>query len=224
MKKLAILISGSGRNLRAILQAISANTLAMQPVVVMSNRQDAGGLAFAQAANIPICVIEHQNYPNRTAFDAELHRVLSAYAPDVIALAGFMRILTPEFVQKWQGKMLNIHPSLLPKYTGLHTHQRALADRATEHGASIHFVTPELDGGPVILQGKITLTDFYAAHQDKPPELQAQILANLILEKIELNIYPKVLSELAEHKFALKNNQIYAQNGLCLSPKILDFT
>lgn len=153
--RLVVLISGSGTNLQAIIDAIANGTLAAEITLVLSNRPGVAGLARAAAAGIPTSVVNHRDYPDREQFDQAMIAEIDRSAPDTVALAGFMRILTPAFVRHYYGRLLNIHPSLLPRYPGLDTHQRALAAGDREHGCSIHFVTEELDGGPVIAQAPV---------------------------------------------------------------------
>ncbi|MCX4189302.1 phosphoribosylglycinamide formyltransferase [Methylophaga sp. OBS3] len=157
MKKarLVILISGRGSNMQSIIRAIEADELSAEITAVISNRPDAAGLDSAANAGIATQLLDHKQYESREAFDIELARVIDSYQPDFVILAGFMRILTADFVEHFAGKLINIHPSLLPKFKGLHTHQRAIEAGEKEHGASVHFVTAELDDGPVILQAKV---------------------------------------------------------------------
>ncbi|WP_018935055.1 phosphoribosylglycinamide formyltransferase [Thioalkalivibrio sp. ALJ24] len=154
-QRLVVLISGRGSNLRALIEACERGEINARVVGVISNRPDAGGLEFARDHGIPERVLDHRTYAGREPFDAALAEAIEAFEPDLVLLAGFMRILTPGFVEQFTGRLLNIHPSLLPKYRGLDTHARALADGEREHGASVHFVTPELDGGPVIMQARV---------------------------------------------------------------------
>jgi phosphoribosylglycinamide formyltransferase-1 len=158
-----------------------------EPVLVLSNNPDAGGLAKAADMGIPTAVVDHRPYKgNREAFEAELHTALLAASPDIICLAGFMRILTPEFTAKWEGKMLNIHPSILPLFTGLHTHQRALDAGMAVHGCTVHRVTAELDGGPILGQAVIPVRA-----GDTPDDLAARLLP------MEHRLYPAVLRKFA---------------------------
>lgn len=152
---LAILISGRGSNMQAFIAACESGTLAAEVAVVLSNKADAGGLATARAAGVPTLVIDHRAYDSREAFDAAMLEALRPFQPDLVILAGFMRILTPVFIEPFYGKLLNIHPSLLPKYPGLNTHQRAIDAGDREAGVTVHYVTPELDGGPPILQARV---------------------------------------------------------------------
>jgi phosphoribosylglycinamide formyltransferase-1 len=152
---IAVLISGRGSNLQALIDAIAAERLGARVVLVASNRRSAAGLARAEEAGIPTLALDPAAYPDRAAYDAALFREIAAAAPDLIVLAGFMRVLDARAIADWEGRMINIHPSLLPKYPGLRTHERALAAGDAAHGASVHYVTAELDGGPVIAQAEI---------------------------------------------------------------------
>lgn len=157
MIKIAVLVSGSGSNLQALMDA----NLSGQIVGVISNKPDAYALERAAKANIPTAIIEHKQYPNREAFDDVMHQQLLAWDVDLVILAGFMRILSAKFVNAWQGKIVNIHPSLLPHYKGMHTHQRVLNTGDTLHGCTVHYVTAELDAGQALTQGvlKVNLHD-----------------------------------------------------------------
>jgi len=155
MKNIVVLISGNGSNLQAIIDACKQKKINATIRAVFSNKADAFGLERAREAGIPAHVLTADLFASREAFDRELMQEIEAYAPDVVVLAGYMRILSPAFVEHFAGRLLNIHPSLLPKYPGLHTHRQALDNGDTEHGTSVHFVTDELDGGPVILQAKV---------------------------------------------------------------------
>jgi len=159
-KKIVVLISGSGSNLQALVDKLHQQQIDGQQVeivAVISNKADAYGLERAREANIPAILVESKGVASREAYDALLSAELDKLQPDLILLAGFMRILTTDFVNQYQGKMLNIHPSLLPKYQGVNTHQRAIDAGDKEHGASVHFVTPELDSGPTVLQAKVPI-------------------------------------------------------------------
>lgn len=151
----AVLISGRGSNLQAVIDAIRAGTLAAQVCLVLSNRADAHGLERARAAGIPAEVLDPAPFADRAAYDRALRTRIDASGARLVVLAGFMRVLSPAFVQHYDGRMINVHPSLLPEFTGLHTHRRALAAGVAEHGASVHFVTAELDGGPVIVRARV---------------------------------------------------------------------
>ncbi|QNL18559.1 phosphoribosylglycinamide formyltransferase [Hyphobacterium sp. CCMP332] len=154
-KRVAILISGRGSNMRALCEAMASPDFPAKPVLILSNRPDAAGLDYARAEGLPHAVIDHTQYEAREAFDAALDAELSAAQPDLICLAGFMRLLTPGFVEKWAGKLINIHPSLLPKYPGLKTHQRALDAGDAEAGCTVHYVVPEMDAGEIIGQARV---------------------------------------------------------------------
>lgn len=158
-----------------------------RPVLVVSNRPDAGGLLKARDMGIETAVVDHKDFADRDAFEARLHEVLMGAKPDVVCLAGFMRVLNPGFVQKWQGRMLNIHPSLLPKYRGLHTHARALEAGDAEAGCTVHEVTAELDGGPILGQARVPVLP-----GDTPDALAARVLEQ------EHRLYPMVLRRFAE--------------------------
>lgn len=190
--RLAVLISGSGSNLQALIDDSQHAAAPFEIALVISNRTDAFGLERARRAGIPTQTLSHRGFETRAAYDAALAEVLRAQAPDLIALAGFMRILTPELVQSWQGRMLNIHPSLLPSYRGLHTHARVLEAGEPWHGATVHFVTAELDSGPAILQARVpVLAD------DDPDRLAARVLAQ------EHRIYPLAARWFAEGRLVL---------------------
>lgn len=185
--RLVVLISGRGRNLAALIAAVNDGRIAADLAAVISNRADAAGLALARDAGVPVQVLPHVDYPDRAAFDAALASALRALEPDIVALAGFMRILTEGFVREFEGRMLNIHPSLLPRHKGLNTHAAVLRDGDAEHGATVHFVTPQLDGGPLVIQGRFTVSA-----QDG-----AQQLAERVLEQIECRIYPQAVAWMA---------------------------
>jgi len=192
MKRIVILISGRGSNMAAILQAASAEQWPAQVVAVISNQANAAGLATASAAGIAARVVEHVAYPDRAQFDQALSAVIDAYAPDLVVLAGFLRILTPEFVAHYHGRLLNIHPSLLPSFPGLDTHRRALEAGVKVHGATVHFVTPELDHGPIIEQATVPVLDTDTE----------DTLASRVLEQ-EHVIYPRTVREFIEGRYAL---------------------
>jgi len=183
--RLVILISGRGSNMRSIIAAAKQGELDIDIAAVISNRPDAAGLKFAQEAGIKTAVIDHKQFDDREAFDAQLATEIDQYQPSFVILAGFMRILTETFVEHFAGKLINIHPSLLPKFKGLHTHQRAIDAGETEHGASVHFVTAELDDGPVILQAKVPVL----------AEDNADSLAARVLEQEHL-LYPAAIKKL----------------------------
>lgn len=186
-KRVAILISGSGSNMVALAKSMQGDHPA-RPCLVLSNRPDAGGLAKAEAMGISTAVVDHHPYGrDRAAFEAALREALDATRPDLIALAGFMRILSAEFVRPYAGRILNIHPSLLPKYRGLDTHARAIAAGDAEAGCTVHEVTPELDDGPILGQARVPVLP-----DDTPQTLAARILP------MEHKLYPLVLRRVAE--------------------------
>lgn len=153
--RVVVLISGSGSNLQALIDGVADNSLPIDLVAVISNRPEVMGLERAAKASIPAEVLDHKTFADRDSFDRALMAKIDSYQPDLVVLAGFMRILTPEFTQHYLGRMLNIHPSLLPKFQGLHTHQRAIDAGEARHGVTVHFVTAELDGGPAIVQASV---------------------------------------------------------------------
>lgn len=203
--RIAVLISGTGSNLQALID--HAPDSDYEIALVLSNRPQAAGLQKAQTVGIPTVVVDHTEYDSRENFDEAMIQAIDAHHIDGIILAGFMRILTPAFTLHYLGRMLNIHPSLLPKYPGLNTHQRALDANDAEHGLSIHFVTPELDGGPVILQAKVPVeADDTAETLQKKVQIQEHIA------------YPLVTNWLAQGHIQLKNNQACYQNTLLQAP------
>jgi phosphoribosylglycinamide formyltransferase-1 len=157
--KVVVLISGSGSNLQALIDGVATGDLPIEIAAVISNRPDVFGLTRATNAGIPTAVLDHKGFASREAFDQELMRTIDVYNPGLVVLAGFMRILTAEFTQHYLGRMLNIHPSLLPKFQGLHTHQRAIDAGESHHGVTVHFVTAELDGGPAIVQAVVPILE-----------------------------------------------------------------
>lgn len=192
----AVLISGSGSNLQAFIDAVSAGTLDLDLAVVISNRPDAFGLQRADAAGITTVCVPSRGVRERAAYDAQLATEIDRHAPDLIILAGFMRILGAAFVSRYAGRIMNIHPSLLPKYPGLDTHARALAAGDKEHGCTVHFVTEELDGGPRIVQGRVPVLA-----GDDPETLAARVLA------VEHRIYPHAAALFAAGRVRCRNGQ-----------------
>ena len=178
-KQIAVLLSGRGSNFESLLRSSRTGSLGGDIGLVISNRPAAGGLRIAQDAGIETALIDHQQYPSREAFDRDLAGAIDSISPDLVVLAGFMRILTPEFVARFTGRLMNIHPSLLPLYPGLHTHQRALDNGDSYAGATVHYVTGELDGGPPVLQARVPVNS-----GDNPDTLAGRVL------EIEHRIYP----------------------------------
>jgi phosphoribosylglycinamide formyltransferase-1 len=203
--RLVVLISGSGSNLQAIINGCADGSIDAEVAAVISNRPDVRGLQRAAEANIPAEVVDHTGYDSRAAFERALTGRIDSHRPDLVILAGFMRILTPEFVRHYAGRLLNIHPSLLPRFQGLHTHRRVLEAGDAEHGASVHFVTEELDGGPVVLQAVVPVLP-----GDDADRLAARVLAQ------EHRIYPAVIQWIAAGRVRLD-----AQEGVLFDGKPL---
>ncbi|RPB38335.1 phosphoribosylglycinamide formyltransferase [Vibrio diabolicus] len=198
LKNIVVLISGNGSNLQAILEACEDSMPNARVAAVFSNKADALGLERAKNFDVDGHFVDPKAFDSRESFDAELMSQIDEYQPDVIILAGYMRILSSEFVSHYMGKMINIHPSLLPKYPGLHTHQRAIDAGDKEHGTSVHFVTEELDGGPVILQAKVPVFE-----DDNASVLAARVQAQ------EHRIYPMVAKWLVDERLIMKDDKAY---------------
>jgi phosphoribosylglycinamide formyltransferase-1 len=192
MKKLVILISGRGSNMEAIVRACSREGWPAQIAAVIANRPDAAGLAFAASHGIATAVVDHRQFPDRESFDAALASQIDAFTPDLIVLAGFMRVLTPGFVDHYAARMLNVHPSLLPSFAGLKTHQQALDAGVRLHGASVHFVTSQLDHGPIVIQSAVPVLA-----GDDAAALAERVLAT------EHIIYPRAVRWFVEGRLAL---------------------
>lgn len=192
-----VLISGRGSNLSAILQATRASDYPAMVVGVVSNKAEAAGLQLARDAGIPVSVVPNADYPDRASYDQALQSAVDAYAPDLVILAGFMRILTPGFVAHYAGRIINIHPSLLPSFTGLHTHQRALDTGVRLHGCTVHFVTAELDHGPIIVQAAVPVHD-----DDDAETLAARVLA------LEHRLYPQAVRWFAENRLHIIGERV----------------
>jgi phosphoribosylglycinamide formyltransferase-1 len=202
MKSIVILISGRGSNMEAIVQACATEGWSARIAAVVSNRPDAAGLRFAQARGIATAVVDHKGFADRDTFDAELARVVHGHAPDVVVLAGFMRILTPGFVKQFEGRMLNVHPSLLPAFPGLGTHQRAIEAGCKVAGATVHFVTPELDHGPIIAQAAVAVL----------PGDTEETLAARVLSREHL-LYPKAVRWLVDGLLRVENGIVTQIKG-----------
>lgn len=206
-----VLISGRGSNLQAIIDSVAANELPVEIRAVISNRPDATGLQRAADAGIKTECIDHTNFDSRDAFDEKLKTCIDKYQPALVVLAGFMRILSSRFVQHYQGRLLNIHPALLPEFPGLDTHQRALDAGHKEHGASVHFVTEETDGGPVVLQASIPVKDSDTAES----------LAQRVLEQ-EHHILPLAIRWFAEGRLAMgSDGEVMFDNERLTRPRIV---
>ena len=193
MKNIVILISGRGSNMEAIVRACQTEGWPGRIAAVISNRPDAAGLKFAASHGIATAVVDHKAFPDRDSFDAALAQVVDGFSPDLVVLAGFMRILTPGFVKRYAGRMLNIHPSLLPCFPGLHTHEAALAMGVKVHGATVHFVTADLDHGPIVLQAIIDVRQ-----DDTPDSLAGRLLSQ------EHTIYPRAVRWFVEGRLSIE--------------------
>lgn len=203
----AVLVSGGGTNLQAFIDAVARGDLDLELAAVLSNRPQAGGLARAERAGIPAVTVASRGYSSRDAYDAELAAELERHAPDLVLLAGFMRILGHSFVERFAGRILNIHPSLLPKYPGLDTHARVLAAGDREHGCTVHFVNEELDGGPRIIRGRVpVLAD------DDPDSLAARVLA------VEHRIYPEAAGLFASGRLILRDGAAWLDGRALAEP------
>ena len=214
MKKTVILISGRGSNMEALIVARDCGTLPVDIAAVISNRPDAAGLATAAAAGIAVRCIDHKAFAGRDAFDAALAGCIDGFAPDLVVLAGFMRILSDGFVHHYAGRLMNIHPSLLPAFPGLHTHRRALAEGVRIHGCTVHFVTPTLDHGPVIIQAAVPVLD-----SDDEATLAARVLRQ------EHRIYPQAVRWFAEDRLRLDGGRVRlaaepSAGGVLVAPEV----
>ena len=203
LKNIVVLISGNGSNLQAIIDKVKTGDITANIVGVISNKKNIAGLKRAKLANIPTHIVEHTQYDSRDDFDSALAKIIDSYAADIIVLAGFMRILTARFVTQYLGKLINIHPSLLPLYRGLHTHKRVLEDKAEQHGASVHFVTPELDAGAVLIQGIVAVKN-----KDTENSLSERV------HKVEHIIYPAAVKLLTDHTVTLSDETIFVDGKL----------
>ena len=196
-KRVAILISGRGSNMKALVDAARAPDYPAEVVTVISNRPEAAGLAWAKEQGIPALGLDHKLYENREHFEGQLQGVLSMSRVDIVALAGFMRLMTPGFVESWRDRMIDIHPSLLPSFKGLHTHERALEAGVKITGCTVHFVRPEMDEGPIIGQAAVAVEP-----GDTPETLGARVLA------AEHRLYPRALSLLAADQVTVSGNAV----------------
>jgi phosphoribosylglycinamide formyltransferase-1 len=193
----AVVISGRGSNMEAIVRAQQAEAWPARIAAVISNKPDAKGLAFAQSHGIPTAVVPNKEFPTREAFDAALQETIDRFEPDLVVLAGFMRILTAPFVEHYAGRMLNIHPSLLPLFPGLHTHRQALDAGVEEHGATVHFVTAELDHGPAVIQARIPVL---------PGDTEDSLAQRLLAE--EHVIYPQAVRLFIEDRLSIEDGEV----------------
>lgn len=214
MKTIVILISGRGSNMESLLDAVASGSLPVRVAAVLSNRPEARGLAIAAAKGVPTCVVDHKQFDSRESFDTAMAEAIDAFAPDLVVLAGFMRILSDGFVQHFAGRLINIHPSLLPSFPGLHTHQRALEEGVRVHGCTVHFVTPSLDHGPIIVQASVPVLD-----GDDEARLAARVLAQ------EHVIYPLAVRWFAEGRLRLVAGRVVLDAGqdaagVLISPQV----
>jgi phosphoribosylglycinamide formyltransferase-1 len=201
MKNIVILISGRGSNMEAVVRAVNAEQWPARVAAVISNRADAPGLGFAAEHGIKTAIVANKDYASRAEFDAALQTVIDGFAPDLVVLAGFMRILTEQFVAHYAGRMLNIHPSLLPLFPGLATHAQALAAGVTEHGATVHFVTAELDHGPMVLQAAVPVL----------PDDTVETLSARVLEQ-EHVIYPRAVRWFVEDRLTIAQGAVHVDH------------
>lgn len=208
---IVVLVSGSGSNLQAIIDG-AAEDLPVEIRGVISNRADAFGIERARQAAIPTRVLDHTDYPDRESYDRALMALIDTYQPALVILAGFMRILTPAFVSHFHGRLLNIHPSLLPKYRGLHTHRRALEAGDRVHGASVHLVTEELDGGPVIVQVRVPV---------EPGDDESSLAARVLTQ--EHQIYPLVIRWFAEQRLRVNGGRLELDGEAMQGPVVMEF-
>ncbi|MEO8278882.1 MAG: phosphoribosylglycinamide formyltransferase [Ideonella sp.] len=202
MKRIVILISGRGSNMLAVAEACVGEAWPARLSAVISNRPDAAGLSAASARGLHTAVVDHRNYPDREAFDAALLSEIERHAPDLVVLAGFMRILTPPFVERFAGRLVNVHPSLLPSFTGLHTHRRALEAGCKLAGATVHFVTPDLDVGPIIAQAMVPVL----------PDDDESSLAERVLQR-EHRMLPQVIRWLVEDQLTIDGGIVRHREG-----------
>jgi len=214
MKSIVILISGRGSNMESLLKAVADDTLPVKVAAVISNRPEAKGLEVAAAQDVETCVVDHQRFDSRESFDAAMMKTIDSYSPDLVVLAGFMRILTDGFVRHYEGRLLNIHPSLLPSFPGLHTHRRALEEGVRVHGCTVHFVTPTLDHGPVVVQAAVPVLD-----GDDEATLAARVLEQ------EHQAYPMAVRWFAEDRLKLVDGHVVFEAeqepvGAMISPQL----
>ena len=198
MITMVVLISGRGSNLTSLLNAATSGAIPARIVGVISNRPDAMGLQTAETHGVPTCVIDHRGFAEREQFDVAVAAAIDGFAPDLVVLAGFMRILGQAFVRRYENRLINIHPSLLPAFPGLHTHRRALAEGVRIHGCTVHFVTPDLDHGPVIVQAAVPVLD-----DDDEATLAARVLVQ------EHQVYPLAVRWFAEGRLHLRNGRVW---------------
>lgn len=206
MKSIVILISGRGSNMLALLDAVASGELPVRVAGVIASRPQAEGIQLAAARGIPTAIVDHRQFADRDTFDIALADRIDAFAPDLVVLAGFMRILTDAFVTRFTGRLINIHPSLLPAYPGLHTHQRALEDGVRVHGCTVHFVTPALDHGPIIIQAVVPVLD-----GDDEATLARRVLAE------EHRVYPLAVHWFVEGRLTIRDGRVQVAGQHCAS-------
>ena len=203
-KRVAVLISGRGSNMAALIEAAKTADYPAEIALVLSNRPDAGGLQTAQSEGIATAVVDHTQFgKDRAGFERSMQDVLEQHSIEFVCLAGFLRLLTPWFVERWQNRMLNIHPALLPSFKGLDTHRRALEAGVKLHGATVHFVVPDMDSGPIVAQGAVPVQD-----ADTEETLAARVI------KVEHRIYPLALRLLAEGRLRVENGRCFVEGGV----------
>ena len=210
-KKVAVLISGRGSNLQALIDACAQPDFPAEISMVLSNRPDAIGLKRAEAAGIATHVLDHKAYDTRAEFDDAMHELLSKGGIDIVCLAGFMRLPTGDFVERWEGRMINIHPSLLPSFRGLHTHERALESGVRVAGCTVHFVVPEMDAGPIITQAAVPVLE-----GDSPDSLAARVLEQ------EHICYPLALKLLAEDRLEVEDQRVHITKAAPLGSALVN--
>ena len=196
-KRVAVLISGRGSNMSALIEAARAPDYPAEIALVLSNKAEVGGLAAAKAAGVATAFVDHKIYAGREEFERSMQRLLEIHRIELVCLAGFMRILSPWFIAQWEGRMINVHPALLPSYKGLDTHARALADGVKIHGCTVHFVVPEMDSGPIIAQAAV------AVHED---DSEASLAARVLAQ--EHIIYPQALESLAAGRLSIHGKRV----------------
>ncbi|MGQ0456375.1 MAG: phosphoribosylglycinamide formyltransferase [Hyphomicrobium sp.] len=204
-KRVAILISGRGSNMQALVSAARAKDFPAKIVTVISNRPEAPGLAWAKSKKVPTVALDHKAYRSREAFESELQKALAAAEAELIALAGFMRLMTPAFVERWRDRMINIHPSLLPSFKGLHTHESALEQGVRIAGCTVHFVRPEMDSGPIIAQAAVPVLS-----GDTPVTLASRVL------DAEHRLYPEALALVASGRTSIEGDKVYISEDVNL--------
>jgi len=209
-KRTAIFISGRGSNMRALIEAASNPRYPAEIALVLSNRPEAEGLAIAKGLGINTAAVDHKIHAGRENFEASVQVLLEIHRIELICLAGFLRLLTPSFVRAWEGRVINVHPALLPAYRGLHTHERALADGVKIHGCTVHFVVPAVDEGPIIAQAAIAVRDSDTS----------QTLAGRVLEQ-EHRIYPAALAAVAAGRIRLSGNRVFFDSGAEPAPLVV---